>query len=268
LKIVISGASGFLGQEVSNALSFEHDVLEYPNLNRTLIEPDMLERFDDCDYFIHLAEPALEIFYTPEFCHLAGKNTELLSKFFREKLLYASSVLTYGLGEPVAHVEHARLEPFNNYTHHKVKTEEMVYRNKSRVVRISNVIGPSMNNRNLINNLIRKIRNSEEIIINSDDSRDFIDVRDAGIQIANILDEPFGQVINVGSGNAFTISEVASELARQLVLPAKINQNSTKTTEPKSCLPDITLLKLTNPDFRYTTFAETISRIINTEKVS
>jgi nucleoside-diphosphate-sugar epimerase len=262
----MSGTSGFLGQELFKTFSFCHEVIQYQNLNRDKISYQNLKDFNKCDYFVHLAEPASDDHYTPEFCQIAFENAKVLSDFFTDKLIYASSVLVYGLGDRNPHREDAELNPFNKYTRHKVETELQIYSQGSRAMRISNVIGPKMNSQNLVNNLLRKIRNNEEIVVHSDDSRDFIDVRDASKLIMDVLEIPFKKVINIGSGTAVSISGVARELACQTGLVPQIKFLDKVPRQPHSCIPDISLLKLLNPDFSYTHFADSIGSIANKEK--
>lgn len=265
MKIGISGSNGFLGEGLKIELGLNSIILQYEGINRRIIKENDLQKYRSCDFFLHLAEPAANEDYVDDFRNIAIQNSKILSEFFGHKLVYLSSVLVYGLGDERPHKESDPVRPFNAYTEHKVLVEEQLSLNSSRILRVTNLIGNKMHQNNLVNNLIRSLQLKETILVQSDNVRDFLEIQDAAKLISSTLSETFPRVVNIGSGQPKSISQIAKIISREMKLEAKIDIRDNPEQQPKSCVPDVSLIQFYNPSFIYTPLAESINLFLSKE---
>lgn len=266
MEIGISGSNGFLGASLKRHIDLTSRSLTYNHINRSTISTSNLKLFNNCNYFVHCAEPASNEEYTTEFSRRAQLNAKILSDFFGDKLIYISTVLVYGLKNQIPHKENEQQQPFNEYTNHKTIVENEIRSNNSRIIRLSNLIGSNMHGKNMINNLINAIKSGREIHVASNQIRDFVDVEDASSLIVNTLQKSCPQIINIGSGHPRSIGEVANEISTVMNLEARVDYSQLDQNRIECCLPDVSILESLNSSFRYTTFQESIKAIIGDGK--
>jgi UDP-glucose 4-epimerase len=201
-KIVITGASGFIGSALITRLKKEN--IPYVGLTRKNINGlTTISSYDD--YFgdqdsilIHLAQPnnSKEKSNGEEIKTLEG----LLSSNWKH-IIYISSATVYGDKIESPRKTQEEIFGYNDYTNVKLKCEKITLDKNGTCLRFSNVYGPDMSNQNVISEILLQMYNSEKIVVkNRYPIRDFLwidDAIDAIIQTIKI--KPSG-IINVGSG--------------------------------------------------------------------
>lgn len=217
MKIVVTGASGFLGRFVVRRLvSTAATVVP---VSRRLM-PGVVQVSDYTetptgDVLIHLAEAAdrgnaerLGSIYEVEV--FAGLSA-LLKKPYQH-VIYASSAVLYG--DHAQTPRNPRDTVFVNdaYTRVKHRAESAVLNSAGGIVaRLSNLFGPGMSEGNVMRTILRQIPGVGPIRVRDTASvRDFLWVEDAADAIAKMAVGGKGHgVFNVGTGVGHSIGEVA-----------------------------------------------------------
>lgn len=265
MKIGLSGQSGFLGTNLLTFLAQKHDVLIFPEVNRTLITYEKKIEISKCDAFIHAAEPASNENYTGEFMHLAMENGNVLGTLLRERLIYVSSVLVYGLGNSIPHGENDLPKPFNNYTEHKTRLENHLKKFDSRTFRLSNLVGIGMHGSTVIRQISQKIAKNEVFEIEPTNQRDYIYITD----VCEIFDELLlnfeVKMLNIGSGISTSVRELVQILQAVGFPDKKKLKVQEKSHEEKSCIPNVSLLQSLLPNQRYTPLSVALKPTLSKE---
>lgn len=243
MKVLVTGAAGFIGSYVVQALlEKQFTVVAVDNLSTgkksnlsekaTFYEIDItnhdLERifeYEQPDYVIHLAAQSsvFESMVNPmEDCqsNLVGTlNILRFSKQFNvNKCIFASTAAVYGNPSILPIKEDMKLQPLSFYALSKISAEKYVqlYENlfglKSCILRFSNVFGP-MQTGGVITNILACILDGKDpVIFNGNQTRDFIYVKDvAAACIQTLLTEQTG-IFNISSSTEITIQQVYEQL--------------------------------------------------------
>jgi len=245
LKYVVTGGAGFVGSYLVKLLVKKgHDVTVIDNLHKGKkenLEPvlsrikfeksdirdyDCLEKIlKDIDGVFH--EAALTVvqdsFDRPEEYHdvnvTGTENIFKLAKKNNFKVVYASSSSVYGHKKNMPIKEDATRNPINPYGQTKLD-DEYLFEKYSKIgtkiigLRYFNIFGKgqTLEYAGVITKFLDRINQKEPPIIfgNGKQLRDFISVED--IVMANLLameSKISNLLVNVGTGNAITISELA-----------------------------------------------------------
>ncbi|HEU4950723.1 MAG TPA: NAD(P)-dependent oxidoreductase [Holophagaceae bacterium] len=242
MKILIAGASGFLGRHLmAHLLGQGHEIEAWSRhsgqsapgvLWRSvdLLEPDLpVPSGRPWDAAFHLAahtRPSL-----PWSRALVLENLDLCARFMEHLAAHApgarcilpSSAHVYA-SSPEALREEAPCDPEGPYGLSKLLCEQWArtlrHRIDLQIVRAFNQVGPGMPSGLLLPDLVARVQEGQDPLQlqGRDDVKDFLDVRDALRAYEALLrvQAPSGTVWNLCSGRAVRVSEVVRVVLEQL----------------------------------------------------
>ena len=246
MRYVVTGGAGFVGSNLVKLLVKEgHDVLVIDNLvkgkKENLTEvlekiefanldirnyDDIEKNFRDLDGVFHQAALTVvqDSFSNPQEYHdvnvVGTENIFKLSKKYDVKVVYASSSSVYGHQNIMPIKENALRNPINPYGQTKLDDEYLFKKysdDGTEIIglRYFNIFGKgqTLEYAGVITKFLDRISQKQPPIIFGDGSqlRDFISVED--IVLANLAameSEISNLLVNVGTGNAITILELAN----------------------------------------------------------
>ena len=163
-----------------------------------------------------------------DFFRTVATTTELLDWLRLDapeaRVVAISSAAVYGAGHVGPIAESAQLNPFSPYGHHKRLMEELCrsyaasYGLRATVARLFSVYGPGLK-KQLLWDLCSRLNSGANPLTmggSGGELRDWTDVRDVVGALALLADTASAEVptINVGTGLATPVSEIASAVAR------------------------------------------------------
>lgn len=279
MRIVLTGAAGFLGSHLADALvQAGHSVIGVDDLstgslkniehlegrsNFSFIEHDVRNSYSfECDAILNFACPASPIQYqanpvkTIETNFLGMKNALSLAVKQKAIVIQASTSEIYGDPEITPQREDywGNVNPIgirSCYDEGKRAAETLCFdymRQMSvdvRLVRIFNTYGPRMalNDGRVISNLIVQSLRNENLTIYGDGSqtRSFCYVDDLISGIISLLLHKYGvtEPINLGNPEEFTMLELASLVIGVSKSSSRLSYLPLPSDDPKQRCPDI-----------------------------
>lgn len=218
MRIVITGASGFLGHHLLKRLS--NLGVDHIGLSRSsqpgLVHVNDYKDTPNGDVLVHLGETndrglvnKLSSVYEKRAISVLG---ELIKKGY-QKIIYASSSVLYG----EAYTSPCKVSDdvfiVDTYTRVKRRSEEAVLASGGVVARLSNLYGPGMSDSNVLSAILRQLKENGPVrLLNTLPVRDFLWVEDAADALVAMIYSDVSGIYNVGSGLGTSIAELAHEV--------------------------------------------------------
>ena len=278
MRALVTGAAGFIGSHLSDALlASGHDVVGVDNLSTgnmanlahlaheprfEFLRHDVIQPFDPgkVDYIFNFASPASPIDYarlgveTLQVGSIGTMNCLDLARRYRAKFLQASTSECYG--DPLQHPQSETywgnvnpVGPRSVYDESKRFAEAAVmayhryYGVDTRLVRIFNTYGPRLqvNDGRVICNLMKQALLGEDLTIYGDgkQTRSFCYVSDEVEGILRLAESDEHMPTNIGNPDEFTILACAEMVKKVTGSKAAIKFVTMPEDDPKQRRPDI-----------------------------
>jgi nucleoside-diphosphate-sugar epimerase len=237
IKVVITGASGFIGNQVVSILKKDENFIIYPVTRKKIKNFYEVSNYSESpkgDVLIHLAEESeLKNVEQMDSNYENEKKSSLeylIEKNFKV-IVYTSSSILYGDQSPYPHLTTDKLYLLNRYSRLKKMSEELVLNSGGGLIaRLGNVYGPGMSHKNVVSKIVNQIPvESKLLVFNKDPIRDFIWVKDVAECLASLMKYGLesnrdSKIFNVGTGTGTSIEALAKltlTLAGQPNMPIK-----------------------------------------------
>ncbi len=251
LKILLTGGSGFLGQNIINEINKEQYPYTIYNLGSTEVKSDNVvnitcedvSNFDldqiteQFDYIIHTLALSNEA-YCKDFAYANAVNVDFTRKLLEfstrqnnlKKFIYISSIIIYSNANPSPVDENGDLYlHYSNYSFTKGVAEEYVshYIEKfslpAVIFRLSNIYGPYQEYTNspflVPSKIIQGLTENKIEVFSLVPRRDWIYSEDAATAILSSLKAADTGIFNLGSGKGVSVQDIVSEISNQLAVP-------------------------------------------------
>ena len=279
MRIVITGAAGFIGSHLSEALlGLGHSVVGVDNLltgntaniahlrNRDFlfIKHDVTNYINNdgpVDYVMHWASPASPIDYlelpipTLKVGALGTHNALGLAKAKQAKFIIASTSEVYG--DPLEHPQRESywgnvnpIGPRGVYDEAKRFAEAMTvayhrfHGIDAKIVRIFNTYGPRMrvHDGRAVPAFISQALRGEDVTIfgSGEQTRSFCYVSDLVAGILKLMASPLNEPVNIGNPEEMSIDAIARTIIRMTGSSSRLVYRPLPTDDPKVRRPDIT----------------------------
>ena len=280
MKVLITGAAGFLGSHLSDRfLADGHSVIGMDNLitgnlaniahlesepRFEFVEHDVTKFIQidgELDGILHFASPASPVDYlelpiqTLKVGSLGTHNALGLAVAKNARMLLASTSEVYG--DPLVHPQQESywgnvnpIGPRGVYDEAKRFSEAMamayhrVHGVDTRIVRIFNTYGPRMrpNDGRVVSNFIVQALRGEDLSIYGDgsQSRSFCYVSDLVEGIYRLFASDYTLPVNIGNPREYTIRELAEIILELIPTDSSLQMHPLPTDDPKVRQPDTT----------------------------
>lgn len=236
MRVVITGASGFLGRALSRRLADDGiDVVAVTR--RQLPGFTHVEGYAESpsgDVLVHLAEASDRRWANEQGAAYETAALDVVRRLLGNnysRFVYASSAVLYGDQQRTPRRVTSPVHVVDTYTRIKRGAEQAVLDVNGTVARLTNVFGPGMSEANVLSSVLRQLPAPGAISLRDvTHVRDFVWVDDAAEALhAMVLAKPTG-TFNVGTGIGTSIGELARTLlnrAGQSERPIEAQQRST-----------------------------------------
>lgn len=279
--VFVTGAAGFIGSALCHRLqSAGQHVVGYDNLSRgrreylpegvTLVEGDIRDG-DRMKTALAAARPACVVHlaamhFIPDCVAHPAETMDVNVTGTREvvdscrelsveSVIFASSAAVYAPTNAPCVEDETPLGPLEVYGESKVAAERLLREfhaetgTSTTILRLFNAVGRRETNPHVIPHIFESLRSSDTIALgNMDPRRDYVDTRDIAEAIVAASDRAAGlQVLNVGTGVAYSVSDVVESLRRILRRPIRVQQEParTRTSERMLLLADVARMRAT-----------------------
>jgi len=215
MSIIVTGASGFIGSNLVKFIknSTKESVCSVARTNKENIS-HVVKNYDQVidlknanSILIHLAGQNITNNKLSEKEYNTVKN---LSEIFKDRMIFISSALVYGNNVKGKANENYPLCGNTDYAINKINSEKEVLKNSGTVLRISNVYGKGMYDKNVLFDIYNQFldKKYKVKVYNSLAVRDFIHIDDVCRAIIKVSDNPKYGVYNISTGIGTSILEL------------------------------------------------------------
>jgi len=245
VKIVITGASGFVGRYLTAHLKLT-DACVIPVSRREcpgVLQVDDYSQSPTGDILIHLAENPDRAKVNMSGDHYKTEASNLV-KFLSErpgqKIIYASSGVVYGNKNEAPCRVDMPVQATDTYSETKLLNEKIVLESGGAVVRLSNLFGDGMATSNVMTDILKQIPGDGPVKVRDDKPVcDFLHVSDAVSAFGLLVESSYCGILNVGSGIGTSIRA----LAKILLMAANQDERKIVATQP-SLMNSINILDI------------------------
>ncbi len=226
-KILITGASGFIGKSLVDALKEDNlKLFCYSSRDGDITEEKTWNKMPSANYLIHLAAKTFvpDSWENPKnFIDINSSSLINAIKYCKKnkcKLIYLSSFI-YG-NKKKAIDEESALCPLNPYALSKLMGENIIefYKKVDNldviILRPFNIFGNNQKDSFLIPKLIKQIKNKEKIfVMDTKPKRDYLYIKDLTNAIKKTLFyKGKFYIFNIGSGESYSVQDVIDILQK------------------------------------------------------
>jgi UDP-glucose 4-epimerase len=216
MKIVVTGASGFLGRALMQNLA--HRGINAVGVSRHPCYGCIkVESYIDApggDVLVHLAEASDRAYAqanSPIYEHRSLATLEALEGKGFSRVVYASSAVLYGDQEQSLRKVGDPVYALDAYTRLKLASENAVLARDGIVARLVNLYGSGMAEGNVLSTILGQIWQDGPVrVLDETPVRDFLWIDDAARALSLMATGEASGVFNVGSGQGVSIRELAN----------------------------------------------------------
>lgn len=252
MKVVVSGAKGFIGSNLLGALKGDYDFvsLDIDDFSK----PGVVEAaFQNADVFIHLAGISSLAECEKDIYNAYKVNVALtgylVDVFYKNnpqgRIIFASTGQVYDSCASLPLTEKSAVNPASTYARSKLAAEAVVgdlakvYGGSSTILRFFNIAHKSQRPVFFLSSVFEQIQNSQSDRVtvnvgNVDIERDFSSIQDIirvfNYCLKNVSSEK-NEILNVSSGVPKTLRNIVTTMAKKMNKEAVINVDPARVRE-------------------------------------
>jgi UDP-glucose 4-epimerase len=254
VKILLTGAKGFIGRNIVQFLGDKHEIVEATRESKINISKlNSLLAISDVDVVIHTAAKTFvpDSFIDPYNFYKFNINSSLnIAEYCRikkvKRLIYLNSY-PYGIPEYCPIDEKHRISLHSPYNKSKYISEEVIINylegiTKVVSLRMFNLYGKYQKSNFLVPHIVEQALEKDSVIVRDlEPKRDYLYIKDLVLLIDSIIDSnPIYGVYNVGSGTSYSVAKVISMVSDILEKPIKVEVvGDRRENEVMNCFADI-----------------------------
>ena len=251
-RVLITGASGFIGSYLVKRLQDEYDIFEFDRKIDKMMDITYSVKLDSVftqfkpHYVIHLAAYCGEDEKENRDVNVSGTYNivNICKRHNVELLLFSSSAAVYGNATVIPTPENCKLKPISPYGKSKMEAEKMIIESGIPYLklRFSNVYGKGGRGIvSLLKDKDYKNKKKKTVVYLGTQTRDFIHIRDLTLAIKKCLkDQIYNTVLNLSTAKETSLVQLllmTRAFSRITIKPPRNNEIH------RSCLDNTKILQ-------------------------